>query len=1019
MLEKIGKLISKKPTFFIILIALITVSFGALIPSLKIGTSVKDFLPNIEEVRANERVAEYFGKDYEPVMVYIEGSDVTSPKALKKQYEIFEHLEKKEGVEEIIGIAFFVNDICKIEYGKSILNCTDKEIENAFHDLVAKENESHGEDGNEREVPDYLDIKSFKVEEDEKNLTAIIEVYNLEQVKSFRSHKVIEWYIAFKNEIVPDERLNMSYRLAVQMAPKPIWQIGNNFFINIKNLIRSILTGEIFEREVKAYLWIKPHNMNQYFPVAINASIDMNENHIFIKVSKEELAKYGIALKAGNFQLPAKLGNISAGSRIYKLPYLRIPLSISFIKSVFAFIQERALFNAVAQNYSQILDMINGSIAIKDFDNFWETVDIAKGEETLLIKPRFMDEMGKSTLTFLPKQFENADKTLAIVQLNGSMNEEKTKELSREIEDFLENYNANFKMKVTGESVITAEIDKIADEANRIIVPGIFIAIILILLLNFRKPSYVFLPLLGLTISIIWLFGTMSLLGIKFNAIAVALIPLIMGLGVDYSVHLFHNYRAEIAKGRKPSEAIVSSVKDIGMAMLLATITTCIGFLSFLTSSVPSIRNFGLLCAIGIIYTFIVTITLLASIRYILDRKKKIEVKERKFIVSHLMKRIANIICKNPKKAMVLVAVFTILFAFGSINLKTEFNMKDFVPKESKSIKIMEKIGNDFPFSSQQQEYILIEGNIASIAVLEEMKKTIANIENDEYVARSREGNARIESIIGIMEKAIEENASLITKYNIKNGLPQTNEDVKAFFDYLYENKEFEREVRNVLYKEGGEYKAALIRVYAQHDVTQEGEKMKKFYEELKEDLAFRNVKAIVTGQITLTHMITSSLTESQIKSTIACIILAGIVLIIAYRRIFYGIVAMLPVAIAAIWILGTIYFIGYSLNVMTVMITSLTIGLGITYAIHAVERYRIMKDEFGYEKAVFDSIYHTGTALFMAALTTIAGFAILIFSPIPPEQQFGIVTAITILYSFIITILLVPSLFLLRKEKK
>jgi len=103
----------------------------------------------------------------------------------------------------------------------------------------------------------------------------------------------------------------------------------------------------------------------------------------------------------------------------------------------------------------------------------------------------------------------------------------------------------------------------------------------------------------------------------------------------------------------------------------------------------------------------------------------------------------------------------------------------------------------------------------------------------------------------------------------------------------------------------------------------------------------------------------------------------------------------------------------------MTVMITSLTIGLGITYAIHAVERYRIMKDEFGYEKAVFDSIYHTGTALFMAALTTIAGFAILIFSPIPPEQQFGIVTAITILYSFIITILLVPSLFLLRKEKK
>jgi len=318
--------------------------------------------------------------------------------------------------------------------------------------------------------------------------------------------------------------------------------------------------------------------------------------------------------------------------------------------------------------------------------------------------------MGRSALTFLPKQFENADKTLAIVQLNGTMDGEKIKELSKEIEDFLENYNADFEMKVTGESVITAEIDELADEANRIIVPGIFIAIILILLLNFRKPSYVFLPLLGLSISIVWLFGTMSLLGIKFNAIAVALIPLIMGLGVDYSVHLFHNYRVEIAKGKKASEAIVSSVKNIGMAMLLATITTCIGFLSFLTSSVPSIRNFGLLCAIGIIYTFVITITLLASIRYILDRKKKIEVKERKFIASHLMKKIADIVCKNPKKAIVLVAVFTILFAFGSINLKTEFNMKDFVPKESKSIRVMEKLEMTFHFQvSSRNIYLLKE----------------------------------------------------------------------------------------------------------------------------------------------------------------------------------------------------------------------------------------------------------------------------------------------------------------------
>jgi predicted RND superfamily exporter protein len=109
------------------------------------------------------------------------------------------------------------------------------------------------------------------------------------------------------------------------------------------------------------------------------------------------------------------------------------------------------------------------------------------------------------------------------------------------------------------------------------------------------------LPLVGLTISIIWLFGTMVLLGITFNTMAVALVPLLMGLGVDYSVHMFHNYRVELEKGKSCGEAIVSSIQDVGMAMFLATITTMVAaFLSFLTASIPPIRDFGILCAIGI-----------------------------------------------------------------------------------------------------------------------------------------------------------------------------------------------------------------------------------------------------------------------------------------------------------------------------------------------------------------------------------------------------------------------------------
>jgi predicted RND superfamily exporter protein len=122
----------------------------------------------------------------------------------------------------------------------------------------------------------------------------------------------------------------------------------------------------------------------------------------------------------------------------------------------------------------------------------------------------------------------------------------------------------------------------------------------------------------------------------------------------------------------------------------------------------------------------------------------------------------------------------------------------------------------------------------------------------------------------------------------------------------------------------------------------------------------------------------------------------------------------MIPVSISTIWIIGTMYFIGYSLNVMTIMITSLTIGLGITYAIHAVERFRRTADRTGNVlKAVSETIGHTGAALMIAAITTILGFGMLVFTPMPIEQQFGIITAITILYAFLTSIFILPPVLL------
>ena len=1036
MLTSVGNFIEKKPYIVIVAVLLVTLAFSASIPLMESGTSMSDFLPDNEIVRANQKVMDYFEGNYEILMVYAKAKNVTSPTSIREQYRLTEELYTRNFVEGVIGIPLFINNVCFMEYGRDIDNCSDREIQDAFSDIMSNRKNVtilSSPDPKESKIQNSLNIKNAFIKDNNTSLIFTIEVYQLSDLTNLHSNPV-EWNILFGNKFIFSEEMNVSYKLSARLEPKPVWILGDGLFQNVKNM-RSRNLFRFYEKNV--YLWIKPPHRDIWFPVMLkNAKFDIEQtkNQIVVTVKKEELQRFGIAPKFMGMEFPAKLNRLKVETRVYgltklNLPWFRISVNSTFISNLIEWSQSRSLIKRISdtilsrygissideiKDFEKFLDK-NYTISLKDIDKNWKTVDTAPddgfSDVTFLIKPRFMEDLKQSVLSFLSKE-EDYSSTLLILQINGSIDRETLKETSREIEQMLinEGKSAEMEFSITGYGVISYQIDELTSRSNAIIGPSIFIAIMLILLINFRRPSYVLLPMLGLVVSIIWLFGTMAILHIKFNTIAVALVPLIMGLGVDYSVHMFHNYRREIEKGKTPGKAISSSIRDVGTAMLLATVTTCIGFLSFLTSSVPPIRDFGILCAIGIVYTFIVTISLQASLRYILDKnKKKEKIKTRRFPLKDAMEKVAKQTCRHSRAIALSFAIMTLIMAYGAINLETTFNMEDFLPKDTPAIETMETIADKFPSSSQDQEYILIEGNVATVETLNAIYETIENIEDDIYVVHNPDGSPRVESIISIIRDAVRYNNSLIDKFNLDNRcIPRSDRDVKNLLDYLYER--YEMSVKAVLYREENRYRAALIRVYISET---NGNHTDEIYDELNNDLtSYKNAEAIVTGRYSLIYTITKSLTESQMRSTIICLFLAALVIILAYRRIFLGIITMIPVSLSSLWILGTMYFAGYSLNVMTVMITSLTIGLGVTYAVHAVERFRLIFDKTGdVDKAVHEATSHTGSAILAAAVTTIAGFGILILSPMPPEQQFGIITAMTIFYTLVTTLIILPPI--------
>jgi predicted RND superfamily exporter protein len=255
--------------------------------------------------------------------------------------------------------------------------------------------------------------------------------------------------------------------------------------------------------------------------------------------------------------------------------------------------------------------------------------------------------------------------------------------------------------------------------------------------------------------------------------------------------------------------------------------------------------------------------------------------------------------------------------------------------------------------------------------------------------------------------------------------IPKTDEDVKRLYDYLWNSFEYGILTQlNIHQSKNGRYDAAVIRVYINIATsTHQGGNLENdleiLYNEFNDDLDdYGDVIATPTGQWIITHKITSELTDSQLLSTTISLILATIVLIIAYRRFSLGLIVIIPVLISIVWILGTMFFIGYNLDVLTITVTSLTIGIGIDYAIHATERFKLVADKTGdINAALCETIEKTGGALLIAALTTILGFGMLVFAPIPPQAQFGVIMVMTIAFSLVTSLSILP-LILVRWAK-
>ncbi|SDR16581.1 MMPL family transporter [Natronobacterium texcoconense] len=618
---------------------------------------------------------------------------------------------------------------------------------------------------------------------------------------------------------------------------------------------------------------------------------------------------------------------------------------------------------------------------------------------------------------------------------------------------------------VFGAGIITDEIDRSMGDSLAIVGPLALAFVVAALLIAYRDPLDIVLGVTGIVAVLIWTFGFMGWADIAFNQMFVAVPVLLIGLSIDYAIHVFMRHReqrqdrsdadgdsAGLATRNGVRGSMAIALAGVGVALVWVTATTAIGFLANLVSPIGPIQEFGVVSAVGILSALIVFGGLIPAAKVEIDaflESRGFDRHRRAFGTGG--GRLASVLTigsgaarRIPIVLLVAVLLLTAGGVYGASQIDTSFEEEDFLaesppdwtnslpgpmaPGEYQAADNLDYVNENFQRDDLQVQ-LLVEGPVAENGTLERLEAAQDEAAESDVVYTLPDGEADVEGPISVMEETAAQNESFNESFTdadtTGNDVPDQN--VEELYDELFDVNE--DAARDVIHRtDDGEYDSVRLLVATQGDAdfdetTTEMRDIAATIDDgdVGDDREHEDdgLVAIATGDPIVNYIVEQDLFDTVLQSLMVTLVAVFTFLTGAYwltgNSATLGAVTLLPVAFATSWILGTMYLIGMPFNVLTGMITSLTIGLGVAYSIHISARYTLELERQGNVwSALHTTVTGTGGALLGSAATTIGGFGTLAFAILPVLRQFGIITGLTIAYAFLASVVVLPTLLVL-----
>ncbi len=568
--------------------------------------------------------------------------------------------------------------------------------------------------------------------------------------------------------------------------------------------------------------------------------------------------------------------------------------------------------------------------------------------------------------------------------------------------------------------------------------PLALLFVLVTLAVAYRDVVDVLLGLGGIGLVLVWTFGALGWLGIPFSSLYVAIPVLLIGLSIDYAIHVFMRYREERAAGAYgPRNAMRRALPSVGVALVWVTLTTAIGFLSNLAGPIDPLGDIGVISAIGIVSALVVFGGLIPAVKLELDRlaerlgfdrmARPIGTGRSRF--RSVLSIGAHAATTAPLALLLAALLVTAGASAAATGVSTSFEPQDFMPGETPDW--MAELPADLQpgdyeakanlaytsrhFATQDaQAEVLVRGDVTDPAVLERLAaaRDVAGRQDTVQVLAS--GDPRTRSPPGVMRRVAARNddfaSTLAAADSDGDGSP--DHDVASVYDALFATAPAEASA--VLHRVDGEFAAARLTIGIQESAS--SQTVRDDVRDIASTIDGPDVTATATGEPVVRPIVQDELLTTLVTSLLVTLLFVLAVLALGYRLTYgsatLGVVTLVPVGMTVIWIIATMALLGIALSVLTALVASLTIGIGVDYAIHLTGRY-VEELQRGNPPAgaVGAAVAGTGSALFGSAVTTMGGFGVLALATLPTLRQFGIVTAVTIGYAFVASVIVLPSL--------